>query len=109
VRLPLLAQGLLPKGQTTIISTHTGALTITRPPLAPRPGPKPATGPWSTTILGRRIIGGENEQAVVRSFAEFRLSRVDNGEPGDQELADSQGLKDEDLQEEDEYEYIPRR
>jgi len=55
---------------------------ITHPPLAPRPSSKPTTGPQSTTILGRRIIGDENEQAVVRSFAEFRLSRVDNGELG---------------------------
>lgn len=83
VRPPLLLQGPLPKNQTTIISTHTGALTITRPPPAPRPGPKPTTGPRSTTILGRRIISGENEQAVIRSFAEFHLSRVNNSELGD--------------------------
>jgi hypothetical protein len=50
---PLPLQGPLPTGQTTIISTHTGALTITCPPLAPRLGPKPTGAPRSTTILSR--------------------------------------------------------
>jgi hypothetical protein len=110
--LPRVGTGPLLIGQTTIFPTASGALGVARPP-PPRPGPKPKLKGQSEPVLGRRLIGGANEQRVVQIFASFRLLDG-NGEPGDQEAArdNQEDAVDEDEDEEtelDEYDYIPRR
>src|SRR6266516_386562 len=113
--LSLIPTGPLPARQTTIISTNNGTLGVARPPLPPRPGPKHKETNRSDTILGRRLIGGVNEQRVLRYFAEFRLSKTDGGEPGDEETVNREigksigedEIRVEDDEEEDEY--TPRR
>ena len=55
----------LEPGQTTILSTLNGGISIQRPPPPPRPGPAPKSSSHSQTILGRRLIGGLNEKQVV--------------------------------------------
>jgi Tc5 transposase DNA-binding domain len=113
--LPPIPKGPLPAGQTTIISTNNGDLGIARPPPPPRPGPIPKETNRSDGILGRRLVGGENEQRVLRYFAEFRMSGTDGGEPGDAETINreiGESVGDEDIQAEDEDEedeYKPRR
>jgi hypothetical protein len=59
--LPLIPTGPLPAGQTTIISANNGTLGVARPPPPSRPGPKPKQTNRSDGILGRRLVGGENE------------------------------------------------
>jgi hypothetical protein len=78
-----------------------------------RPSPKPKPNGQSETVLGRRLIGGVNEQRVVQIFASSRLSDS-NGEPGDKEAAVrdiQEDVVDEDNEEAelDEYDYVPRR
>jgi hypothetical protein len=107
--IPRVGIGPLPKGQTTIFPTATGALSVVRPTPPPRTSPKPKPTSQSKTILGRRLISGVNEQHVVQIFASFRLLES-NGELRDREAA-SREIKDivDEEVELDEYDYIPQR
>jgi hypothetical protein len=91
-------------GQSTIINSLNGSLGIGRP--TPRPGPKPKESTRRTeTVLGRRVIGGTNEQRVLELFRTFRLEASDGeGEPGDNDLVDVTVEEDDDSEDE----YIPR-
>jgi hypothetical protein len=73
----------LERGQTTIFSTLNGRLSLQRPPPPPRPGPAPQTTGQANTVLGRRLVGGQNEKQVVELFALVRLAQEDDGEPRD--------------------------
>src|SRR5271155_854134 len=109
--LPPIPTGPLPAGQTTIISANNGTLGVARPLPPSRPGPKPKQTNRSDGILGRRLIGGENEQRVLRYFAEFRLSKTDGGELGDEETVNreiGESIGEEEVEDEED-EYIPRR
>jgi hypothetical protein len=57
-------------------------------------------------VLGRRLIGGDNEKAVLAQFASFRLSR-DILEEGDKEIANGE-FPVEDL-DSDKDDYMPKR
>jgi hypothetical protein len=66
--IPRLCQDKpLAPGQTTIFSALNGSLALTRAPL--RQGPKQKTSGQSNTVLGRRLVGGQNERQVVETFA----------------------------------------
>jgi len=52
--------------------------------------PKPSG--QSNTILGRRLVGGENEKYVVKLFVIVRLAQEDNGEPGDNEDINNENM-----------------
>jgi hypothetical protein len=93
----------LPVGQTTLLNTLNGSLAITRPPHPLRQGPKPNCTNKSTTILGRRLVGGVNEQQAVKTFANARLEE-ELPEPGDEDI--TRGVFDEDL-EDSEDDYVP--
>ena len=97
----------LETGQTTILSTLNGRLSIQRPPPPPRPGPVPQVTGQANTILGRRLVGGLNEKQVVKLFATVRLTQHDDGEPGDVDIANGRDISLED--EEEELEYISMR
>jgi len=77
----------LEAGQTTIFSTLNGGLGVARPPLPPHPGRKPKINGKANTILGRRLIGGQNERQVIELFATCRLAQSDTAEPGDDDVA----------------------
>jgi len=70
---PLLA------GQMTIISANNSTLSVARPRLTPRLGPKPKESTRSKTVLSRRLAGGPNKQRVLQLFAAFRLSGQEGG------------------------------
>ena len=53
-----------------------------RPP-RPRPIPKDS-GRTISTVLGRRLISGDNEKFVQELFAGVRISQAIEGEPNDQ-------------------------
>jgi hypothetical protein len=55
-------------------------------------------------VLGRRLIGGANEKQVVQLFASVRLSREEDGEPGDLDIINNTRV-DNDLKD-TEFEYI---
>ena len=57
----------LAPGQTTIFSALNGSLAIARAPPPPRQGPKQKTNSQSDTVLGRRLVGGQNERQVVET------------------------------------------
>jgi len=73
------------RGQSTITGTLNGGLSIQRP--LPRPGPIPKASGQANTVLGRRLIGGQNEKQVVELFATVRLGQSEDGEPGDIDIA----------------------
>jgi len=111
---PPIPKGPLPAGQTTIISASNSALSVARPPPTPRPSLKPKESTRSKIVLGRRLIGGPNEQRVLQLFAAFRLLGQEGGELGDEEAISREiweDVGDEDTQqeEEDEADYILRR
>ena len=54
----------LERGQTTILNTLNGGLSIQRPALTTRPGRVPKASRQSNTVLRRRLIGGTNERLV---------------------------------------------
>ena len=99
---------VLETGQTTILATLNGRLSLQRPPPAPRPGLVPQATGQANTVLGRRLIGGLNEKQVVELFATVRLAQHDDGEPGDVDIANRRdtALNDDD---EEELEYIPTK
>jgi hypothetical protein len=72
-------------GQSTIINSLTGSLSVARP--APRrTGPKSKESTRRTeTVLERRAIGNINEQRVLKFFWTFRLETSD----GEGELRDN--------------------
>ena len=98
----------LERGQTTILSTLNGGISIHRPAPTPRPGPAPKSTGQANTVLGRRLAGGQNEKQVIELFATVRLAQTDDGEPGDVDIANGRFEEDEE-QEEDQYEYIPTK
>lgn len=106
--LPRLhAKEPLEAGQTTIFSTLNGGLSLVRPPPPLRPGKAPKWSGQADTILGRRIVGGQNEKQVVELFATVRLAQSDNAKLGDIDIAN--GITTFEDDKEDEFEYIPRR
>ncbi len=79
----------LPANQTTILNSLRG-ISIQRPPAPSRPGPGPSTvARPASTVLGRRLVGGDNEKAVLSLFATFRSSR-DVPEAGDEGIANGE-------------------
>ena len=58
----------------------------------------------SNTILGRRLVGGENEKYVVKLFVTVRLAQEDNREPGDVNITNNKELLEED---DKDFEYMP--
>jgi hypothetical protein len=101
-----VSAGQLEAGQTTIIATLNGSLSV-RPI---RPGPRPRKPKLRIPLDGRqipsdgrqipsdgrRMIGGPNEQAVLRLFADFRRQSGEDEE-------------EDDLAEESDEDYTPRR
>ena len=78
--------GPLEKGQTTIQAALAGGLSYLRPP---RPGPVPKdSGRFVNTILGRRLIGGDNEKFVQELFTSIHISQATktSREPGDKDI-----------------------
>ena len=75
----------LPPGQTTIFNALNGSLALARAPPPPRQGPKQKTSGQSNTILGRRLVGGQNERHVIETFANAQL-QLNLGEPGDEDI-----------------------
>jgi hypothetical protein len=57
-------------------------------------------------VLGRRLIGGENEQYIVKLFATIRLTQEDDREPRDIDIANDKEVSDD---EDDDFEYILSR
>jgi hypothetical protein len=111
--LPRVGVGPLSIGQTTLIPTVGGALSVVRPPPPPRHSPKHKPSGRSETVLGRRLVSGVNEQRIVQTFASFRLLDS-NGELGDKEAAIrdiQEDVADEDDEESelDNFDYVPRR
>jgi hypothetical protein len=95
--LPVIRPGdPLEKGQTTIQAALVGGLSYTRPP---RLGPAPKdSGRIINTILGRRLIGGDNEKFIQELFASVRISqaaKIDR-EPGDKDMMEGRILQDND-------------
>lgn len=65
--------GPLEKGQITIQAALAGGLSYLCPP---RPGPVPKdSGRFVNTILGKWLIGGDNEKFVQELFAGIRISQ----------------------------------
>lgn len=94
------------RGQTTIFSTLNGGISIQRPHPTPRPGRVPKSTGQANTVLGRRLVGGQNERQVVELFATVRLAQAEDGEPRDVDIANGTVLLNEDQEEND---YIPSR
>jgi hypothetical protein len=82
----LLPNEPLEAGQTTIIGALNCGLSLARPPLPPRPGKTPKRFGQSDTVLGRRLVGGQNKKQVVELFATCRLAQSDAAEPGDDDV-----------------------
>jgi hypothetical protein len=99
----------LERGQTTILSTLNGGIGIQRPPPTPRPGPVPKASGQANTVLGRRLINGQNEKQVLELFATVRLGQDDKGtgEPGDIDIANRRfpNLEEDEDDEDDEDDY----
>jgi hypothetical protein len=53
----------------------------------------------ANTVLGQRLVGGQNEKQVVELFATVRLAQTDDGEPGDVDIANGQDIPNEDKDE----------
>ena len=86
--------GPLEKGQTTIQAALAGGLSYLRPP---RPGPVPKdSGRFVNTILGRRLIRGDNEKFVQELFTGIRISQAieTSKEPGNKDIIKGRILKD---------------
>ena len=86
--------GPLEKGQTTIQAALAGGLSYLRPP---RPGPVPKdSGRFVNTILGRRLIRGDNEKFVQELFTGIRISQAieTSKEPGNKDIINGRILKD---------------
>jgi hypothetical protein len=64
----------LEPSQTTIFGTLNSALGLAKPTLPPRLGPHPKSTSQANTVLGRRLIGGQNEKQAIELFATMRLS-----------------------------------
>ena len=94
----------LERGQSTITSTLNRGLSIQRP--TPRPGPVPKASGQANTVLGRHLIGGQNEKQVVELFAAVRLTQSGNGEPRDIDITNRRAVQEEDDEETD---YVPSR
>jgi hypothetical protein len=76
-------------GQITLLNTLNNSLAITRLPPPRRQGPNPNCTNKSTTILGRRLVGGVNEQQAIKTFANARLEE-ELPESGDEDLEDGE-------------------
>ena len=94
----------LERGQTTILSTLNGGISIQRPPPQPRPGPVLKASGQANTVLGRHLIGGQNERQIIELFATVRLGQDnDGGEPGDIDIANGRMPDFDDSEEEEDY------
>jgi hypothetical protein len=82
----------LEPGQTTICNTLNGSLGLHRPNPPPRPRRVLKPSGQSNTILGRRLVGGENEKYVVKLFVTVCLAQEDNREPGDNEDINNENI-----------------
>jgi hypothetical protein len=97
----------LEPGQTTILSTLNGHISIQRPPPPPRPGLAPKSNGHSQTVLGRRLVRGLNEKQVAQLFTTVRLEQNEDGEPRDLDLVNNTSVG-EDLDDLD-GDYIPTK
>jgi hypothetical protein len=95
-------------GQTTILDTLNGRLSLQRPPPPPRPRPVSQATGQANTVLGRRLVGGLNEKQIVELFATVRLTQHDDGEPGDIDIANGRDIFFEE-DDDEELEYILTR
>jgi hypothetical protein len=57
-------------------------------------------------VLGRRLIGGENKQYIVKLFATIRLTQEDDREPRDIDIINNKEVSDN---KDDDFEYILSR
>jgi hypothetical protein len=64
----------LERGQTTILSTLNGGISIQQPPPTPCPRLVLKASGQANTVLGRRLINGQNEKQVLELFATVCLS-----------------------------------
>jgi hypothetical protein len=55
-------------------------------------------------VLGRRLIGRENKQYIVKLFATIRLTQEDNREPRDINIINNKEVLDN---KDNDFEYIP--
>jgi hypothetical protein len=102
--IPRLRHGEpLAPGQTTIFGALNGSLSLARAAPPPRQGPKQKTNGQSDTVLGRRLVGGQNGKQVIETFANAR-SQLNLAEPGDEDIV--QGVINDDL-DDTEGDYIP--
>ena len=103
----------LERGQTTILSTLDGGISIQRPPLTPRHRPVPKASGQANTVLGRRLINRQNEKQVLELFATIRLSQDYKGisEPGDIDIANGRfpNLEEDEEDEDEEDNYTPTK
>ena len=86
--------GPLEKGQTTIQAALARGLSYLR---SPRPSPVPKdSGRFVNTILGRRLIRGDNEKFVQELFTGIRISQAieTSKEPGNKDIIKGRILKD---------------
>jgi hypothetical protein len=95
----------LPPGQMTIFSALNGSLAVAQPPLPLRLGPKPKSTGQAGTVLGRRLVGGQNEKQNVELFANTQLAQ-DRPERRDEDIV--RGVIDEDETDDTNDEYIPK-
>ena len=97
----------LERVQTTILSTLNGGIGIQRPPPTPRPRPVPKASGQANTVLGRRLIGGQNEKQVLELFATIRLGQDDEGtsEPRNVDIVNKKfpNLEEDEDEEEGDY------
>jgi hypothetical protein len=54
-------------------------------------------------VLGRRLVGGENKQYIMKLFATIRLTQEDNREPRDIDIINDKEVLDN---EDNNFEYI---
>lgn len=86
-RKPTLRYGdPLPANQQTIINSLSTGISLLRPPQPIRSGLITPSSGQANTVLGRRLVGGDNEKLVVAEFARFRLSK-DQPQAGDEAIA----------------------
>jgi hypothetical protein len=86
------------------LSTLNGGISIQRPPPQSRPGLVPKASGQANTVLGRRLISGQNERQVIELFATVRLRQDDDGgEPGDIDIANGRMPDFNDSEEEEDY------
>ena len=93
------ANAPIEKGQATIQAALSRGLSYMRPPC---PGPVPKdSGRIIGTVLGRRLLNGDNEKLVQELFASIHISQAVDSEPGDQDDLEGRFLVNDNDSEED--------